>query len=644
MQFTGVTVTDFDNRDNRIATLGRGLGALRLALGEGLRHLSTGDIQDFGYPTFESYVREALGRTGRWGADVRALARRLGSLPNLRAALASGRLSLSVGELVARIATPLGDADWVGRVTGVSGMNVRQLRAELKAKKLEVADDTTAGRVRISRTVDRIDAWGFEQARIMVEAVGARRGDEAIEAMLAEGLGALLASDPDIDLPSTLVGELGCHGAADGDGRAWHLELAVLHERAEAAVEAMRPNDDVAAPEVLLVSWPDDPAAIDHQLRSLAATLALRDIELGELACFIVDHEVWRTFGYASFDHYCRERIGLAPSSVATRVALTRRFAVVPEVRAALAAGRIGYESAALIARICGPTNVHAWIERATQRTVKQLREEVDATELLARLEGCRTSRLAPPDGDTRDAVYDIERSVIAAITGLSETPASQQQDPMSEQLPVQLVGQVSDHLSGQMSGPLPGQMSGQMSGPMSDHLSGQMSGPMSGQMSDHLSGQMSGPLPEAGPTTLHLSLSESTGQFWRALERLHGQMSGGAPFVPFLVCAVLDSWRNTTHGHVAYADVYLRDRWRCASPVCSSHNVTPHHIVFRSHGGSEERSNLISLCERCHLELVHQHKLNVSGHAPHGLSWRARTWASTGAAVDLETDDQAAA
>jgi len=56
----------------------------------------------------------------------------------------------------------------------------------------------------------------------------------------------------------------------------------------------------------------------------------MRDIELGELACAIVDLEVWRAFGYASFDHYCRERIGLAASSVATRVALTRRFGNVP--------------------------------------------------------------------------------------------------------------------------------------------------------------------------------------------------------------------------------------------------------------------------------------------------------------------------
>jgi len=184
----------------------------------------------------------------------------------------------------------------------------------------------------------------------------------------------------------------------------------------------------------------------------------MRDIELGELAGAIVDHEAWRAFGYASFDHYCRERIGLAPSSVATRVALTRRFGSVPEVRTALGADRICYEAAALVARICGPTNVHAWIERATQRTVKQLREDIDATELLACLEGRSPTKLDPPDDDTRDAVDDIGRSVIAAVTGLTKTPESQTSDTVLE--------------------------------------------------------PMSGTAPGAGSTTLHLSLSESTGQF----------------------------------------------------------------------------------------------------------------------------------
>ena len=62
--------------DNRLAHLGRGVGAMRLRVGEGLLRLeAVGGVKALGYPNIESYCREALGRTGRWGSDVRGLAR-----------------------------------------------------------------------------------------------------------------------------------------------------------------------------------------------------------------------------------------------------------------------------------------------------------------------------------------------------------------------------------------------------------------------------------------------------------------------------------------------------------------------------------------------------------------------------------------
>jgi len=89
-----------------------------------------------------------------------------------------------------------------------------------------------------------------------------------------------------------------------------------------------------------------------------------------------------------------------------------------------------------------------------------------------------------------------------------------------------------------------------------------------------------------------------------------------GESFVGFLVRAVIKSWSGASDGDVAYGDVYLRDRWRCASPVCRSRNVPPHHLKFRSHGGGEERTNLVSLCEVCHLVLM-------------GLGWTALGWSA---------------
>jgi len=160
-------------------------------------------------------------------------------------------------------------------------------------------------------------------------------------------------------LPTTLGSALDVDGA---EPWAFRLQLAALHERAEAAVEAMRSNDDVVSPATLVVTWPDadDPTAaaeIDHQLRSLAATLAMRDIELGELAGAIVDYEAWRTFGYAS-------------------------------------------------------------------------------STTTARVEGGSPCTFAPPDAGTRNAVDDIECSVIAAVTGLTEMPASQTSGDLSAPAP----------------------------------------------------------------------------------------------------------------------------------------------------------------------------------------------------------------
>lgn len=556
---------------------------MRLTLGEGLMHLETvGGFKRLGFPTFESYAREALGRTGRWAADVRGLAKRLGSLPLIRAEVRAGRMSLSMAELVVRVATPDDEAEWVARARA---MNVRQMRAELKDRKLEVLDDEAPARVSITVTVDKVEAWAFERARMMVEAVGARRGDEAIEAMLAEGLGELLARDGDIDLPSSIS------GSADDHERAWRLELAALRDRAEGAAEAMMPREDVGLVEAVDVAWADEVVAVDKQLRALALTLARRDVELGELALVIADSGVWQTIGYASFDHYCRERIGLSPSSVATRVALVRRLAGLRQVEAALVGGRIGYEAAALVARVSGRATESAWVARAEARTVKLLREEIDAVELLARLraaDGMRVREVGPPDEATMADVHGVERGVMALVAGQLDE-----------------AGQMSVRGDGAAAG--------------DEGVGGQLS--------------VRG---DGGEATLRLSLTGATAAFWKGLERVYWSVAAsvvedghGESFVGFLVRAVMKIWARNDGAGVAYADVYLRDRWRCASPVCRSRNVTPHHVVFRSRGGGEERANLVSLCEVCHLELVHGGTMSVRGTAPARLEWSAPGWAA---------------
>jgi HNH endonuclease len=52
---------------------------------------------------------------------------------------------------------------------------------------------------------------------------------------------------------------------------------------------------------------------------------------------------------------------------------------------------------------------------------------------------------------------------------------------------------------------------------------------------------------------------------------------------------------------------VFERDGYRCQFPGCSLRKMLdPHHVVYRSHGGSDEPSNLTTIC-RIHHGLIHR-------------------------------------
>ncbi len=57
--------------------------------------------------------------------------------------------------------------------------------------------------------------------------------------------------------------------------------------------------------------------------------------------------------------------------------------------------------------------------------------------------------------------------------------------------------------------------------------------------------------------------------------------------------------------------------------------------------GGGDEPSNLVSLCDKCHLSLVHGGHLTVTGQAPHALDWSARTYRADSTPLEHLVHDQ---
>jgi hypothetical protein len=89
----------------------------------------------------------------------------------------------------------------------------------------------------------------------------------------------------------------------------------------------------------------------------------------------------WRFLGFASFEHYCCERLGMGERTVQQRISLERKLHDFPSLRQAMRDGRVSYEKARLIARNATDATVDSLIDRAGQMTCIELRRELEAKE-----------------------------------------------------------------------------------------------------------------------------------------------------------------------------------------------------------------------------------------------------------------------
>ena len=92
-------------------------------------------------------------------------------------------------------------------------------------------------------------------------------------------------------------------------------------------------------------------------------------------------------------------------------------------------------------------------------------------------------------------------------------------------------------------------------------------------------------------------------------------------------LAALLQDWLLTEKLHLKVTGDYAilkRDRFRCQVPGCNCRrNLHIHHIIWRSKGGTDDPSNLIVLCVKHHIRLLHNMlTLKIEGTAPHNLTF----------------------
>lgn len=84
----------------------------------------------------------------------------------------------------------------------------------------------------------------------------------------------------------------------------------------------------------------------------MSAELTRRDLRIGELAMDAERQGLPSTHGHRTVDSDHLDEPGVAPSSIAARMALARAVNRSPKLRASIEGGAIGFESATLLARI----------------------------------------------------------------------------------------------------------------------------------------------------------------------------------------------------------------------------------------------------------------------------------------------------
>jgi hypothetical protein len=358
--------------DGLLARVARGSGALDVAIGEGFAALAVGDrAMQLAFSSIGDYAQERLGIAPGTAAAMERLARRLRDLPLLREAVRRGEVTARKATVVARVARGPDEERWVARarVETVRALQVAVRETARGAADADESADEPWDRVVVELCADeraRVDEAMALAGRVL--GAGAPKW-QRLEAICQEFLGAHpIEPREDEEKP---VGE---------EVVAW-LESAKAFLEEETRQWAFIDSPALVATPETALEGERDPRVIDAELRRLAGLRDEWDEVLGHLALLMKWTGLWKDLQFASFSHYCAERLGMAAKTVGQRAWLSRRLYSLPGLREAMREGRVSYEKARLVASVADDASVAQWIARAEETTCVALRREIEAAE-----------------------------------------------------------------------------------------------------------------------------------------------------------------------------------------------------------------------------------------------------------------------
>jgi hypothetical protein len=566
-----------------------------------------------GFARLRDYAVERLGYSARSMYDLSHVHDALAALPRIDAAFVRGDLPWTTARLLARVATAGDEALWLeraGRMTAAAlAHEVRTVDAGAIERAGLLADDadgvTGYDNLRI-RCSPQVQGKWYRTRQLAWRVVGHPvQPWESAEMVAAEVLSALplegrvddgAGAAPPAGMPPSSACADGSDGVDAGGGRgvcprrsnAEHGdETLVAVNETTGGGSGAAPAVGASSPGVLPTADPHGASAsallalaqslvqdldaagpfqLDRRLRRAVRLEQRLDAEIGARLALVAHEHLHLAYGYARFDDYVREHLGLAPRKMRALLRLERACRLSAPLADAYRDGRLSWVQAhallpVLLIAHCRP-RTDAWVGWAMQVTVRRLQDDVEQAVLLNETDPEAFVATAGLPAGPGDLIADDGRGVVGGLSARQRQIGAQ------------------PTVSGETS-----------------------------RLFFH------------GPRDVVTLFRAVLCTVRRAIERQSGKMpTEGEAFDAMLEHAT-SAWMPPGSRVRAAHRVFARDGWRCTAPGCSSfQNLHDHHIVFRSAGGSDDLANRTTLCAWHHLRGVHAGVVRCAGAAPDTL------------------------
>ncbi|MFT3913053.1 MAG: HNH endonuclease signature motif containing protein [Anaeromyxobacteraceae bacterium] len=368
--------------------LARGHGPEDLRVGEGLWTLRPHDFK-LGYNGIGDLALDRLGIDPAHARWLAGLAEKLATRPLIRAAVASGELSMRKAEAIVDAAVDEKlEAYWLGRARLEP---VRELERLTKPGTNPYDEGWRDVVARLEDPVHREHVeYAFEVASVILGDPDAPKW-KVIRALCMEFLGGHpvpVAPGADAGEGPSVVARPpeGPSGVARGPEEAG---APVPEATGTTGAPEAGPSGVARSPAVepsgmaraAAARLPPPPCPSPQQLlRELARLQKARlpdEERFGRAILLVRVFRAYRLAGARTFEVFCVEQLGVAPSTARQRMTLERNLRALPELREALRTGALSYEQARAVAKVATPADVAPRIVAAAKKPAIETRREV---------------------------------------------------------------------------------------------------------------------------------------------------------------------------------------------------------------------------------------------------------------------------